>query len=344
MIKALIIIASLITAVILGGVLSLQADNELADQVFDSDKTEGNMDSKGNDGGFVEIPKDENGVYYLPADDGKFILIPPAKEGSGGNTIVYVNSGGGCCPSTCTTTCPSGGPDLTFDPVCASDGKTYINANAAEMAGVSVMYKGQCSTFKPLPEPDKTPETSELCKDTDGGDNPVVKGTVTLGEYSVTDKCQNIVDEIGGVRGRLTEYFCKAGDVDSKEYVCEGACGNGACTVVDDQEDTPEDSGTELDIFNPYTGSGQPDVLNIEGCIDYKNGQVDFYSKDYIVVDGQTQYDSCKDASTLEEVRCADPAEEGGKWAVQEVECSAGCYDGACAEGPVNEKTEYILS
>ena len=152
-------------------------------------------------------------------------------EVGSGATVVYVNP---CCDSssceTGTKTTSTGCDcsfDYRFDPVCGTDGNTYINEYGAKLAGVAVAYKGYCESGGDegcvgelcIPGGEESG-----CYDSDGGDNPKEKGYVEVGGTKVEDKCD--------LNGELTvqvEYFCSYGDMDSKEYFCQQGCSDGVC-------------------------------------------------------------------------------------------------------------------
>jgi hypothetical protein len=85
-----------------------------------------------------------------------------------------------------------------------------------------------------LPNPQDIKYSEEVpCKDTDGGDNKFIRGTVTGGSYGVigydhgpfTDYCSTGFD-----LDELHEYYCTEADfVQVRTYECPNGCKDGAC-------------------------------------------------------------------------------------------------------------------
>ena len=66
---------------------------------------------------------------------------------------------------------------------------------------------------------EQSPAQIAGCMDSDGGDSSV-KGKVTVGNTSYTDKCAEPF---------LVEYLCENGAVATQNFRCERGCDKGAC-------------------------------------------------------------------------------------------------------------------
>ncbi len=295
MIKSALIIAGLISALILGGIALLQGDQPMAPEIDVPPQGSGQDTSEqpipgtviitpesGGNGSWIVIggEKDRGKVLYLPPETKAPIIVQP------GATVVYVNSAAACCPSSC--------PPVTPTP--------------------PVLPTPQPSP-QPLPTPQPTPipapqpvPPSQGCYDSDGGDNPEVKGEVKMDGMSFVDECTTIPGEIE--QSVLTEYFCIAGDVDSKQYVCENGCGDGVCApgfgVIEPEPD--------FNVIEP----AQPST-----CIDTEE-DIDYFTKGTVQVDSSVLEDVCVDQYTLFEIWC----NENNIPMRTEVVCEGGCIQG----------------
>lgn len=59
-----------------------------------------------------------------------------------------------------------------------------------------------------------------LCKDTDGGINPDVRGMLYIGSKDYSDAC---------ISGLLIEYYCDGDNLANQNIRCPNKCGNGKC-------------------------------------------------------------------------------------------------------------------
>ncbi len=114
-----------------------------------------------------------------------------------------------------------------YAPVCGSDNHTYFNNCTASCAGARAIYPGSCAQ----------------CADSDGGKDPLVKGTASAAGLSWSDQCINFT--------AVMEYYCN-GDLVSKEAMACPAgteCNDGACVKPQPASScTDSDSGPD-----PYT-------------------------------------------------------------------------------------------
>jgi hypothetical protein len=138
------------------------------------------------------------------------------------------------------------------------------------------------------------------CSDTDGGNGPGQRGTVTGSlngnSYSYIDTCEN---------GLLREYSCASGSstYTSSLITCQGGCSNGACL--------PQSSCVGPKITEP--------------CTETDSG-ADIYHKGTLSTNlGYSETDYCLSSSMVKEYYCY-----GNSIATMEAKCSSGCLDGAC--------------
>ena len=67
----------------------------------------------------------------------------------------------------------------------------------------------------------KTGEAGGICKDTDGGRNVQVRGTLTYAGTNYSDYCLTAA--------RLREYYCSPSGYTSGDYPCAYNCSVGSC-------------------------------------------------------------------------------------------------------------------
>jgi hypothetical protein len=184
---------------------------------------------------------------------------------------------------------------------------------------------------------------------------PKEEGTVTSGDDSWTDSCQQ--------NGSLMEYFCKDTEMGSKyvdcpdgEYCDEGACVAFGCTDSDGGKDEDEAGTTEYmdeseddDCFDSRTvleyycsgttiksekiscdkGDLCKDGECIEGpkCMDSDDGK-DKFTKGTVTVEGEDYDDDCYSKSSVLEYFCS-----GDSVKTEKIGCGSDheCLNGKCA-------------
>lgn len=167
--------------------------------------------------------------------------------------------------------------------VCGLDNATYGSECEANCSNTSVAYEGACQT----------------CQDSDGGNDPLIKGVTSVFGTNYTDYCV--------VFWSVEEYYCK-GDVAGRETVsCEEGyeCRDGACV--------------EKPIAPP-----KPDCDDPDGD--------DIYTKGTVNAAGQQYVDSCDDYKTVREYLCKNGLAQGVS-----NDCPAGytCGNGRCSKPDV---------
>ncbi len=120
--------------------------------------------------------------------------------------------------------------DLTWNPVCGEDGRTYINPAALHLANVQLAYVGIC-------------ENRTTCYDSDGGKNYEVYGYTQKGQTIKRDECK---------KGYLIEYYCEDNEIKSETVKCE--CKDGVCK---ERECTDTDGGDNPYVMGKVTVDGK---------------------------------------------------------------------------------------
>jgi hypothetical protein len=126
---------------------------------------------------------------------------------------------------------------------------------------------------------------TSACTDSDGGIEKYVKGTtcrpstVNDGLFCRTDRCIPLPDGyIGtGMRGYLTEYYCKDDKMFSKTIHCENGCANGACL------EAQEECAKEGEQVNRNPLMGPTDRQCCEGLVENR------VSKSYSICEKPTE-------------------------------------------------------
>lgn len=205
----------------------------------------------------------------------------------------YSCSGGACVLSPCTDSDSGKDPAVagsatdgtgTYPDSCA-DGDTLKEffCSGAE-AGYEMIECAQgkvCSEGACVDAP---------CTDSDGGDDTSVAGNTSRAGVSSTDSCVDL--------DTVKEYYCMAGEIESRDIDCPAGkgCEAGACV------DLP--------------------------CTDSDGGK-DRYTKGTVHYNGEEYEDQCYDDAKLEELFCQD-----GVLKYVELVCGIGyeCSDGECVE------------
>ncbi|MEK6820168.1 MAG: hypothetical protein AABX71_00465 [Nanoarchaeota archaeon] len=137
------------------------------------------------------------------------------------------------------------------------------------------------------------------CEDSDGGKNQWEKGAVT---YSYKNRTSKYYADYCYTNKRLKEYFCtNLKMTDSKKFVCEFGCVDGAC--ISKQACADSDEGEDYFERGALTGTNQ-------------SGDA-FELKDY-----------CMNEKSLVEYSC-----ENSSIASREYSCPQDCSLGACIAG-----------
>ena len=164
------------------------------------------------------------------------------------------------------------------------------------------------------------PNPNITCTDSDGGQNVLVKGTVTYNGQTYTDKCSDKVDCLSSCPApplpcparciyHVEENFCTNGKIMSAILPCPSGytCQDGACKPMNT-------------------------------CTDSDGGN-NSYVKGTVNRDGKMHTDTCLSTTTLKEYTCEKDNSNGG-WKDYMVICSSGytCQDGECK--PMNTCTD----
>ncbi|MBN1169398.1 hypothetical protein JXA56_00050 [Candidatus Micrarchaeota archaeon] len=175
---------------------------------------------------------------------------------------------------------------LCSGPVCGSDGITYETDCDALDAAVQSFVLGEC-----LKE--------EECIETDGGMYSGVFGSVTKGNISYHDFCEN--------SSILIEYACIENEIKNSSIECPGMCVDGECIELKPELDKTCRGPSQPDIYVRET-------VTVAG-VNYTDVCIDFITvKDYY----------CKDNNVTAVNRNCEPGErcDGGKCVLLEFRCS----------------------
>ena len=140
-------------------------------------------------------------------------------------------------------------------------------------------------------------ETVSVCVDSDGGQIGDNVGTVTYGDQSYTDICEEAYS--------VLEWYCDTGGLPNDVSIyCVNGCEEGECVVEE-----------------PFAECVDSDVNGF-----YLDGK-SYYVKGYADLDGYKSWDVCEDETFLKETYCFDDG-------INDIvyECPNGCFDGACVE------------
>lgn len=169
-------------------------------------------------------------------------------------------------------------------------------------------------------------EKEKVCVDTDGGTQPLVRGTASLLGQKITDFC--------ATDGKLWEYRCASpGAITSITYTCATPCQNGACTPVlpaicgNGIIESPEmcDDGNNRN----YDGCSNVCVTELT-CRDSDGGN--FPSTNGYVQFGSSVYsDKCVNTTLVQEYVCLNTYQMSSITQT----CPFGCQGGVCLAAPL---------
>jgi hypothetical protein len=207
---------------------------------------------------------------------------------------VEVASRGACPAPLCDD---SDGKDIFNGGGVFADGKTYTDVCRDKFAVKEYFCDGRDAKYEEIPCPlgyacegGKCVESP--CTDSDGGTKANEKGTATSGNVSQTDSCDDI--------DTVTEYYCDAAEVKSKEIDCSSGkqCVDGAC---------------------------------VEAACSDTDGGSDQYQKGTVTKGELTETDECYGTTKVTEYYCDDKAIKSSL-----ITCGSGyeCENGACVELP----------
>ncbi len=164
------------------------------------------------------------------------------------------------------------------------------------------------------------------CTDTDGGTQPLVRGSVSLRGQKITDFC--------AADGKLWEYRCTSpGSFTSMTYTCATPCQDGACTPLPPAicgngiVETPEtcDDGNTTN----YDGCGS--LCKTESsCNDSDGGNVSTTSG-FVQFGAMTFQDSCVSNAVIKEYICYNRFQMGSI----SFNCPYGCLNNVCLSAPM---------
>ncbi len=167
----------------------------------------------------------------------------------------------------------------------------------------------------------------EGCVESDGGDNRLEYGTVSVdGEVYSSDICFNLDEDLNIIPGEsgeyVTEYYCGASGVEFTRFKCEYGCSAGACLG--------EDGASEADE------TSEPGAVS---CVDTDGGS-DSYTKGTITgtIPDFGEYertDMCWGNDEVLEYSCTKEYWLGPEnlyldYISEHIACPNGCEDDAC--------------
>lgn len=233
----------------------------------------------------------------------------------------------------------------------------YCDANSVSVRVISceegqVCDDGACAAAPPPPPP-----PPQLCRDTDGGDDPSAAGTVTFENVTYSDTCQGAND--------LLEYYCENDALRQTTSNCGtgNKCENGACISLSrtcSESDASDESkaGTttqygggvvmetksdrcladekieyycEAGMLKNRTETCPADTYCYNGaclpdCEDFDSGK-NYQTASYVTTRDATNSDYCENDQTLVEYYCS------GDEALSIIRaCGIACLDGRCYE------------
>jgi len=191
------------------------------------------------------------------------------------------------------------------DPVCGTDGRTYMNSCYAENENATVAELGACIALG--------------CNDSDLGFNIDTIGTVGAMGEEKTDHCAN--------SSTIIEYECRYGRIsDSLIHCPSGSCENGACVSCIDSDGADIFTYGEVRNFDsPYSSNTFRDECK---GIGWNVTCTEFYKDDLSPTGYSWKTTECSNEVLLEEYRCLND-----KPYSYFIKCPAGfqCSLGKCA-------------
>jgi len=170
------------------------------------------------------------------------------------------------------------------------------------------------------------PIEEPTCTDSDGGRDYYMKGIVSYGNWTRTDRCGLYDNNPSNDPNDLNEFYCRSdGEGVEEVYKCPNGCKDGACLNQTQQNATCTDSDGGLDYY-------------VKGNVQIGNN----IYEDMCIKDKLTDLPDSKDVS---EYICANYADGSpGSFNTQIYKCPNGCKDGACKDTGNCEKSQLRLT
>ena len=154
--------------------------------------------------------------------------------------------------------------------------KLLIHGGSSNNFPLEIELTGSITTTTTIPR-------EETCRDTDGGKNYYVKGTVT---YCTGNLCTKMTDFCDRKYGYLNEYYCDGRRYAKTTYNCPNGCKDGACLQLTIKLLDAYCSNGKISLILLNDGNTNIDGSEIRILVDNKEG--DFYFNPYSIKPKET--------------------------------------------------------
>ncbi len=153
------------------------------------------------------------------------------------------------------------------------------------------------------------------CKETDNGDDPQHKGTVSVNGKTYEDHCvvPNTLTHMANPY--LIEYYCENGNVKNKTYECDYGCENGVCLEEPNNLCSDTDGGKNYYEIGTVSGKVNGDSFSFtDECVEDEYGYT--YLREYYCEGNTYKYEdrmcNCENGMCKEVERTTCDDSDGG--------------------------------